>query len=43
VNEYQTKGEHHFTFDAIYLPAGVYFYQLRVNGGIETKKMILME
>jgi len=36
----QTKGEHKVKFDAIGLPAGIYFYQLQVNGKIEIKKMI---
>jgi hypothetical protein len=37
----QAKGEHKVNFDATGLPAGVYFFQLRVNGRIETKKMII--
>jgi len=35
------KGEHIVKFDATGLPAGVYFYQLRIDGRIETKKMIM--
>ncbi|MCX6251462.1 MAG: T9SS type A sorting domain-containing protein [Bacteroidetes bacterium] len=34
-------GEHQVTFDGYGLPAGVYFYQLQVNGIVETKKMII--
>jgi photosystem II stability/assembly factor-like uncharacterized protein len=34
-------GEHQVTFDATGLPAGIYFYQLQVNGAVETRKMIL--
>jgi len=41
VNCEQAKGEHKVNFDATGLPAGVYFYQLRANGRVETKKMII--
>jgi photosystem II stability/assembly factor-like uncharacterized protein len=34
-------GEHKVVFDASGRPAGVYFYQLQVNGVIETKKMLI--
>lgn len=36
-------GEHKVIFDARGLPAGIYFYQLQVNGRVETKKMILLK
>lgn len=36
----QVRGEHKADFNAASLPAGVYFYQLRINGIMETKKMI---
>jgi len=36
----QAMGEHKVDFNAINLPAGVYFYQLQANGIMETKKMI---
>ena len=36
----QAMGEHKVDFNAASLPAGVYFYQLRINGIMETKKMI---
>lgn len=36
----QAIGLHSIKFDASGLPAGIYFYQLRANGIIETKKMI---
>ncbi|MDO9255032.1 MAG: T9SS type A sorting domain-containing protein [Bacteroidales bacterium] len=39
----QEKGEHTATFNAQSLPAGVYFYQLRVNGKVETKKMLYLK
>lgn len=35
-------GEHMVTFGGSGLPSGVYFYQLRANGTIETRKMTLM-
>ncbi|NTW23209.1 MAG: T9SS type A sorting domain-containing protein [Lentimicrobium sp.] len=37
------KGEHQLTFNAKGLKAGVIFYQLQVNGVIQTKKMILLK
>jgi photosystem II stability/assembly factor-like uncharacterized protein len=37
------KGEHKAKFDATGLPAGVYFYRLRVNGKVETKKMVYLK
>jgi hypothetical protein len=39
----QAKGEHTVTFNAEGLPAGVYFYQLMVNGLLNTRKMILIK
>jgi photosystem II stability/assembly factor-like uncharacterized protein len=36
----QAKGDHQVDFNVSGLPAGVYFYQLRANGRILTKKMI---
>ena len=36
----QAKGEHTFDFDASFLPAGVYFYQLHAGEITQTKKMI---
>lgn len=43
VNENQSPGEHQVIFNAEGLPAGVYFYQLTVNGLVQTKKMILLK
>ncbi len=34
-------GEHHVSFDATWLPAGIYYYQLQAKGIIETKKMVV--
>ncbi|HNX79725.1 MAG TPA: YCF48-related protein [Prolixibacteraceae bacterium] len=38
-----TPGEHQVTLDASGLPPGVYFSQIRVNGIVETKKMIKLK
>ena len=43
VDEYQAPGEHQVTFNAEGLAAGIYFYQLRANGIVETKKMIILK
>jgi hypothetical protein len=37
------KGEHSVAFNALNLPAGIYFCQLQVNGRIETKKMVQLK
>ena len=42
-DENQRTGEHKVVFDAMGLPAGIYFYQLNVNGVVESGKMILTE
>jgi len=41
VNEEKTAGSYEVTWFAEKLPSGVYFYQLRVGGLSQTKKMIL--
>ncbi|MDO9255028.1 MAG: T9SS type A sorting domain-containing protein [Bacteroidales bacterium] len=43
VDSEQAKGEHKVKFDATGLPAGVYFYQLRANRKVETKKMVYLK
>ncbi|MCX6248228.1 MAG: T9SS type A sorting domain-containing protein [Bacteroidetes bacterium] len=40
VEDDMPPGEHRVIFNASGLPAGVYFYRLKVNGIIETRKMI---
>ncbi|MFH1119420.1 MAG: T9SS type A sorting domain-containing protein [Bacteroidota bacterium] len=42
VDSYHAKGEHSVKFYANELPTGVYFYQLRLNGLVETRKLILL-
>jgi hypothetical protein len=42
INGKQNVGEHQIQWQAQGVPSGVYFYQLRVGGHVETRKMILM-
>ena len=43
VNEEKIAGTYEVTWNAIDLPSGVYFYQLKAGSFFETKKMILMK
>jgi hypothetical protein len=43
VNEEKSVGVYEIIFYAGNLPSGAYFYQLRTEGFVETKKMILMK
>jgi len=43
VNEEKQAGNYQINFDASKLTGGVYFYQLRTNSFVDTKKMILMK
>jgi photosystem II stability/assembly factor-like uncharacterized protein len=43
VNEELTAGTHETVFDASGISSGVYFYQIKAEGFIETKKMILIK
>jgi hypothetical protein len=43
VEEDKPAGTYEILFDGSTLPSGVYFYQLRVDGFTETKKMILLK
>ena len=42
VNEYKTAGSYKVEFDAGGLSSGVYYYQLRADDYIETKKLVLI-
>ena len=41
-NEQKHPGHHSVEFNAVGLPSGVYFYQLKSGSFVETKKMILL-
>ncbi|NOX16751.1 MAG: PQQ-binding-like beta-propeller repeat protein [Chlorobi bacterium] len=42
VNKKLSAGEYEVKFNAVGLPAGIYFYQLRSGSFLQTKKMILL-
>ena len=43
VNSIQTAGEHTVNFDGTNLPSGMYIYQLKTNGYISSRKMLLLK
>lgn len=43
VNEFQTKGKYSANFNAGSLASGIYYYTIKVNDFVETKKMLLMK
>ena len=43
VDEYKLAGSYEIEWNAVGLPSGVYFYQLKTNKYTKTKKMILMK
>jgi hypothetical protein len=43
VNEYLQPGTYEVTFDAGDLPSGIYFYQMRADNFLETKKLIIIK
>ena len=43
VNEYKPAGNYEAEFDASSLPSGVYFYQLKADKFVQTKKLILIK
>ena len=43
VNKFQLSGSYQIQFDAADLASGVYFYQLKTNGFISVKKMLLLK
>lgn len=42
IDKYQQCGSHAVMFDSKHLPSGVYYYQLTIDGLVETKRMILL-
>jgi hypothetical protein len=43
VNQYQNAGEYQITCDALDIPSGIYFYQIRSGSFNQTKKMLLLK
>jgi protocatechuate 3,4-dioxygenase beta subunit len=43
VNGFQNAGSYHTTFNAQELSSGIYFYRLRIQNNIQTRKMILLQ
>jgi hypothetical protein len=43
IDEDKSAGNYQVTWNAAYLPGGVYFYQLKTDSFIQTKKMILLK
>ena len=43
VNEEKPAGTYKVEWNARNVPSGVYFYQLKTEGFVETKKMILLK
>ncbi len=43
VDEQQAKGRYSVRFDASHLASGIYFYQLRAEGFVQTRKMMLIK
>lgn len=43
IDEFRNAGRYEVTFDAAQLSSGIYYYQIKSNNFIETKKMILLK
>jgi len=43
VNQQMEAGKHHVNWNASNVPAGVYLYQLRVSGSVETRKAVVLK
>ncbi|MEJ2242848.1 MAG: T9SS type A sorting domain-containing protein, partial [Candidatus Bathyarchaeota archaeon] len=43
INEEKPSGAYELTWNAENLPSGVYFYQMRAGGFVQTRKMILLK
>ncbi len=43
VNDFLTKGNHSYNFNASHLPSGIYFYRLESGNFVDNKKMLLVK
>ena len=43
INEIKPVGNYNCSSNASSLPSGIYFYQLKANSYVETKKMVLLK
>jgi hypothetical protein len=45
VDEFMNAGTHHYTFSTLRssFSSGVYFYSLKINGVVQTKKMLMLK
>lgn len=43
VNEFKSVGYHNVEFNASDLSSGIYYYRLRCNGFVQTKKLVLLQ
>jgi len=42
INEEKTPGEYEVTWDASTMPSGIYFYRIKAEGVVETRKLIIL-
>ncbi len=43
VDEFKPAGNYDFRFDSAVIPSGVYFYQLKTDNFLQTRKMLLLK
>jgi hypothetical protein len=43
INKEQSAGNHEVSFDGSELPSGIYFYTIKADNFIQSKKMILLK